>query len=304
MLKFLVFWFVFRVLGWLPLPALYWVGDVGATIGFRLARTSREAVLDNLRHVTPDATEDELRETAKLVFRNIGYYYADLAYLPHMDVQRFHDERLIYHGVDERMRPALASGRGAVMLSAHFGNPELVTQVMAILKIPVFAVTERVEPPALSAMLTSIRSSKGLEFRPVGVSSAKRIIQMLRSCGTVALMGDRDIEGPRMKLPFFGVETWMPTGPVEVGLRTGAAIFPSFCVRRRRYGIDAYLEEEIIVERTDDLQADVRTAMLKYIEKLEWWLREEPGQWAVFERIWDAATDDSPVPVDTRPVTV
>ncbi|MEO6198055.1 MAG: hypothetical protein ABIP58_08110, partial [Dehalococcoidia bacterium] len=117
------------------------------------------------------------------------------------------------------------------------------------------------------------------------------------------LMGDRDIEGPRMKLPFFGVDTWMPTGPVEVGLRTGAAIFPSFCVRRRRYGIDAYLEEEIIIERTDDLQADVRAAMLKYIERLEWWLRKEPDQWAVFERIWDAATDDSPVPVDARQVT-
>ena len=303
MLKFLVFWFIFRVLGWLPLAALYRVGDVGAAIGFRLARSSREAVLDNLRHVTPDASEGELRQTARAVFRNVAYYYADLAHLPHMDVQRFFDERLTVHGVDERMRPALVSGRGAVMLSAHFGNPELVTQALAILKIPVFAVTERVEPPALSAMLTSIRSSKGLEFRPVGVSSAKRIMQMLRSCGTVALMGDRDIEGPRMKLPFFGVDTWMPTGPVEVGLRTGAAIFPSFCVRREKFKIDAYLEEEIIIERTDDLQADVRTAMLKYIERLEWWLRKEPDQWAVFERIWDGAANETAVPVDARQVT-
>jgi KDO2-lipid IV(A) lauroyltransferase len=236
----------------------------------------------------PEATDSQRAAVAKGIFRSVGYYYADLAHLPHMNVQKFHDERLIHHGVDERMRPVLASGRGAVMLSAHYGNPELVTQALAVLGIPVFAVTERVEPPRLAALLEDIRSSHGLEFKPVGVASAKRIIQMLKSQGSVALMGDRDIEGPRMRLPFFGVETWMPTGPVEVGLRTGAAIFPSFCVRRERYKIDAYLEEEIVIERTGDLQADTKAAMLKYIERLEWWIRSEPDQWAVFERIWDA----------------
>ncbi len=294
MLKYLVFWFVFRVLGWLPLSALYWIADVAAAIGYRLAPRSRESVLDNLRHAMPDASDSALADAAKAVFRSVAYYYADLAHLPHMNVQRFHDERLIHHGVDERMRPVLASGRGAVMLSAHFGNPELVTQAMAVLGIPVLAVTERVEPERLAELLESVRSSHGLEFRPVGVGAAKRVIQMLKSRGSVALMGDRDIEGPRMMLPFFGVETWMPTGPVEVGLRTGAAIFPSFCVRRERYKIEAFLEDEIVIERTDDLQADVRVVMLKYIERLEWWIRKEPGEWAVFERIWET---DEPAPV-------
>jgi KDO2-lipid IV(A) lauroyltransferase len=292
LLKYLLFWFVFRVLGLLPLPALYFIADIVGLVSYRLAARSRASVLDNLRHAMPDASPSRLRQVAKRVFSNVGYYYADLAHMRHMDAQRFVDERLTYFGIDERLRPTLATGRGAIMLSAHFGNPELVGQAMGPLGIPTFAVTELVQPPRLSKMLNEIRSRQGVEFRPVSVGSAKHIMQTLRSGGTVALMGDRDIEGPRMRLPFFGVETWMPTGPIEVGLRTGAAIFPSFCVRHGRYKLEAYLEEEIVIERTGDLQADVRTAMLKYIERLEWWLHKEPEQWGVLERIWDDTTTD------------
>jgi KDO2-lipid IV(A) lauroyltransferase len=288
MLKFLLFWFVFRVLGRLPQPALYVIADLVAAAGFRLSPGIRANVLDNLRHAMPTANERERREAAKQVLRNVAYYYADLAHLPHMDLDRFFKERVIYHGVHERLIPNIESGRGSIMLSAHYGNPELVGQAFLCLGIEVFAVTEPVEPPRLSRMLDEIRSSQGLQFQPVGVRSVKHILQTLRSGGVVALMGDRDIEGPKMRLPFLGEEAWLPTGPIEVGLRTGAAIYPSFCARRRKRIIEAYLEEPIEIQRTDDFQADVRSAMMQYIERLEARLRAEPHQWAVLERIWDA----------------
>jgi lauroyl/myristoyl acyltransferase len=110
---------------------------------------------------------------------------------------------------------------------------------------------------------------------------------MVRSGGSVALMGDRDIEGPRMRLPFLGEEAWLPTGPIEVAVRNDVPVFPCFSFRRGRYGFEAHVEEPLRVERTGNLQADTRAAMLQYIERLEAKLRAEPEQWAVLERIWD-----------------
>jgi KDO2-lipid IV(A) lauroyltransferase len=291
LLKYAVFWFVFRVLGRLPLPLLYGFAGLVAFAGYTLAPRVRANVWDNLRHVMPGASDRRLRSAARAVFRNVAYYYADLAQLPHMDMKKYMKERLVYHGIEEIMRPILAGGRGVAMLSAHVGNAELAGQALVPLGIPCFAVTEPVRPARLARMLNGIRSSKGVEFMPVGVASAKRIVRILRGGGTVALMGDRDIHGPRMRLPFFGEETWLPTGPVEVALRTGAAIVPSFTARRGRYGLEAWAQEPIEIERTDDLQADVRAAMLLYLERLEERLRAEPGQWAVFERIWDPAAN-------------
>jgi len=287
-LKYLIFWFGFRVLGRLPLPLLYGIAEIVGRLGYVLAPGPRRNVWDNLRHVMPDAPKPRLRQTAKAVFRNVGYYYADLAQLPRMDIDRFFRERLIYSGIEEYVRSNNEKGRGVVMLSAHVGNAEMAGQSFVPLNIPCFAVTEPVKPERLSRMLNSIRRSHGVEVMPVGVPSAKRIMRTLRDGGTVALMGDRDIHGPKMLLNFFGEETWMPTGPVEVALRTGAAIVPAFSSRRGRYVIEADAEPPIEIERTDDLQADVRTAMLEYISRLEARLRAEPDQWMVLERIWDA----------------
>jgi KDO2-lipid IV(A) lauroyltransferase len=298
-LKYVIFWFVFRVLGRLPLPLLYGFAEVVARAGYTLAPRVRANVWDNLRHVMPDAPKSRVRKAARQVFRNVAYYYADLAQLRRMDIDQFFRERLVYHGIEEYIRPNLDRGRGVVMLSAHVGNAEMAGQGLIPLGIPCFAVTEPVQPARLSRMLNDIRASKGVEFMPVGVPAVKRIVRMLRGGGTVALMGDRDIHGPKMLLPFFGEETWLPTGPVEVALRTGAAIVPSFSARRGRYGIEAWAEEPIEVERTDDFQADVRTAMLAFIERMEARLRAEPDQWLVFERLWD--TDATAEPATPEP---
>ena len=288
MLKYILFWVVFRILGRLPLGALYTIADAAAFAGYRLCPGVRANVWDNLGHVMPDAPKSKVRTAAKQVFRNVGYYYADLAHMPHMDLQDFLHNRIILHGVREVLLPLLESGQGVVMLSAHYGTAELAMQAMIPLRQKMAAVTEHVKPPALSRLLNEVRSSKGHEFFPVGVGGAKRIIHALRNGQAVALMGDRDIEGPRMRLPFFGQETWMPTGPIEVGLRTGCPIYPSFSARRGRFGLECWMEEPLHVERTDDFQADVRALELQYIARLERRLRDEPGQWAVFERLWDA----------------
>lgn len=292
MLKYLAFWVVFRVLGRLPLPVIYAVADIAAFVGYRLARGARENVRDNLRHVMPDASRKKIDRAAKQVFRNVAYYYAELARLPRMDLQQFFDNHLVMHGVRERLVPAIQSGQGAIMLSGHYGNPELVLQAVIPLGIRGFAVTEPVKPPALARMLNEIRSSHGVRFMPVGVPGVKALLRTIREGGAVALMGDRDIEGPRMRLPFFGQETWMPTGPIEVALRTGAPVFPSFSVRRGKRRLEVWLEPALQVERTDDFQADVRTMALAWIARYEDYLRREPHQWAVLERLWDGAPLD------------
>lgn len=297
MLRYWVFWFVFKVLGRLPLPAIYAVGDLMAWAGYRLASGSRASVLANMRHVMPAGTpEEEIERAAKKVFRTVAYYYADTAYMPRLKPQEFLEKRLTIRDLDKYLRPALEAGNGVAMLTGHYGNPELVTQALPALGIPIFALTEPLEPPALSRLLDGQRSSLGITFAPVSVGSVKRVMQTLKRGGAVALMGDRDIEGPRERLPFFGVPTWVPTGPIELALRTGATVIPCFSVRRGRYKFDAYVEPPLELVRTGDLQEDVRRGELEFLARFERRLRADPGQWAVLEAVWggEAAAEAPP----------
>ena len=291
--KYVFFLVLFKLLGLLPLPILYRVAKAVGDLGYALFPGVRANVWDNLRHVFPPGTPKKtIRKAARQVFRNVALYYADLAYLPRIDVQEFFDKRLELHGLSEHLIPAAKSGQGVIMMSAHFGNPELTGQGLIACGIKVFALTEPLEPPQLSRLIDRIRSCKGHTFVPVNVGNVKRVIRTLKSGGVVVLMADRDIEGPRMAVPFLGEDVLMPTGPIEVALRTGAIVIPSFTTRRG-YVMEGHMEEPLQLEKTGDLQQDVRAGTLKFLERFERRLRADPGQWAVFERIWDGGREIS-----------
>ena len=274
MLRYWVFWFVFRVLGRLPLGVIYRIADFASWAGFHLAKGTREAVLDNMRHVLgPDASERKVKQAGREVFRTVAYYYADTAYMPRLDTKEFLEKRLNLIDLEKYLRPALDAGNGVAMITAHFGNPELVMQGLTPLGIPIIALTEPLDPPALSKLMDAQRSSLGITFVPVSVGNVKKVLQTLKRGGAAALMGDRDIEGPRERLPFFGVEASVPTGPIELALRTGATVIPCFAIRRGRYKFDAVVEPPLELVRTGDLQHDVRTGQLEWLARFERRLR-------------------------------
>ena len=291
MWKLALFMVALHTLGRIPLPILYRLVSFMADLIYILFPKLRHNVWDNLRHVMPAGTpKRRIRAVARQVFRNVALYYADLAHLPHMDVQRFFDRRLKLYGINEHLMPAVKSGQGVVILGAHFGNPEFAAQGLIPLGVHLFALTEPQEPERLTRMLDEMRSSKGHTFAPVSVGNVKRVVRTLKQGGAVALMGDRDIEGPRARLPFLGVETLMPTGPIEVALRTGAVVVPGFSYRVGTR-IIAYLEEPLDLKRTGSMEEDVRRGTLEFLARFEPHLRKDPGQWAVLESVWDGPGD-------------
>jgi KDO2-lipid IV(A) lauroyltransferase len=178
------------------------------------------------------------------------------------------------------------------------GNPELAVQGMLPRGVKAFALTEPLQPPRLSRLVDRLRASKGNVFAPVGFAGVKQAIKTIRAGGVVALMGDRDIEGPRASLPFFGEEALMPVGPIEVALRTGATLLPCFTIRTRDGNIEAFVEERLELQRTGDMEADAHAGALLFLQRLERRLREHPDQWVVLESIWDGGTAGSePAPV-------
>lgn len=288
MLKYLFFRITFATIGRLPTRVLYAIFPYVADLCYLFAAGPRQNVWKNLRHVVPaDTPKHEIRRMARQIFRNVALYYVDMARMQYTDPRDLFDNRMEIHGLREILFPAIEEGKGVIMLSAHFGNPELAGQGLVAVGVKVFALTEPLEPPQLSRFLDRARSSLGLTFGPVNYANVKRVMKTLRSGGVVALMGDRDISGPKQLLPFFGKETWMPTGPIEVALRTGAAVVPSFSARRDHYIIEAYMEEPLELQKTGDFEADVRAGELAYLERLERRLRDDPGQWMVLESIWD-----------------
>jgi lauroyl/myristoyl acyltransferase len=295
MWKYLLLLACARLLGRLPTRVLYLLAAVAAVLTYAFARRIRQNVWDNMRHVMgPNTPKKELRRAARRVFGNWARSYADLIHLPYLDLPKFFDQKLTYHGVEGNMLPAIANGKGVIITSGHFGSVELGIQGMLGKGVKVIVLTEPLQPPALSRLVDGLRASKGHTFLPVSIGSIKTLLRSIKAGGVVGIMCDRDIEGRSIRVPFCGTPTRVPVGVVELATRTGATIVPIFIHRKNGDACEAFLEPPLQLVNSGNPQADLKTNVRRLLERFEAHLRRDPGQWAVLEAIWDEDKDEEP----------
>jgi lauroyl/myristoyl acyltransferase len=295
MCKYLLISACARLLGRLPPRGLYLLAAVAAFLAYAFAGRLRHNVWDNMRHVMgPNTPKKELRRAARQVFGNWAKSYADLIHLPYLDLDKFFNQKLVYHGFEEHMLPALTNGKGVIISSGHFGNVEMGIQGLLVKGVKVTVLTERLQPPALSRLVDGLRASKGHTFLPVGIGSIKTVLRSIKAGGVVGLMCDRDIEGQSIRVPFCGTTASVPMGVVELATRTGATIVPIFIYRKSGNAGEAFLEPPLELVNSGDPQADLKANVRRLLERFEAHLRRDPGQWTVLETVWDTEEDEEP----------
>jgi len=284
-----------RLLGRLPTRVLYLLAAVAAAVIYLFAWRLRRNVWDNMRHVMgPNTPKKELRRAARQVFGNWAKSYADLIHVPYLDLDKFFQQKLVYHGFEENMLPAIANGKGVIISSGHFGSVELAIQGLLAKGVRMTVLTERLQPPALSRLVDGLRASKGHTFLPVSFASIKAVLRLVKAGGVVGLMCDRDIEGTSIRVPFCGTPASVPVGAVELAMRTGALILPIFVHRKNGDACEAFLEPPLELVDNGDPQTDLKTNVRRLLERFEAHLRRDPGQWTVLETVWDAEEDEEP----------
>jgi len=288
MWKYVLLLLSVRLFGWLPARVLYGLANAAGELAYILFVRVRHNVWDNMRHVMgPAASKAELRRAAREVFRNIARYYVDLISRPRLDVQRFYDRQLTPYKLEENLLAPLKQGKGVILVSGHFGDAELVIQGLLPLGVKALALTEPLDPPALSRLVHRLRSSSGHTFLPVSLSNVKVTLRYLKAGGMIALMCDRDIEGRSLRVPFFGSPASVPVGAVELAMRTGAPLVPTFSHRLNNNHYEVFAEPAVELARTGDPQADLQTNVRRLLERFEPHVRRDPGQWTVLEAVWE-----------------
>ena len=270
----------------LPVRMLYAIARASGDSAYLVRPGTRKAVAANMRHVMgPEASEREVRRATREVFRNAARYYADLLQIQRLDIQAFAQDRVDIEGI-EHLAEAHRSGRGAVVVGAHFGNPEISVQGVAAAGLTFFGFTEPLEPPALSDFTHWLRSHHGHVYRTVGYRAIREAMQRLKRGGLIAVLLDRDVTGTGTLMPFFGTEAKIPVGGIELALRTGADLILAKSWRLPGYRFLVQIEPPLKVVRTGDMDADVRAIAERVLAALEEQIRSDPGQWAVLESVW------------------
>jgi len=186
----------------------------------------------------------------------------------------------------EVIQAAVEEGVGVVILTGHLGNWEIAGAGLAARGIPLDVVGKGMANRRFEADLFETRERLGMSV--IEMSDApKGVLRSLRAGRATAIVADQNMHRHGIFLPFFGRLAATARGPALFALRAGAPVIFGHTLRvpgwSQRYLIRA---EPLEYERTGDLDADVRSLMSAYHERLEEAIRSAPEQYFWQHKRW------------------
>jgi len=185
------------------------------------------------------------------------------------------------------LNDAIAAGKGAILISPHFGNWELGGLGLAEKGYRMNILTFREPDAKVNSQREHLRQERGINFIYVdrNETSPLAIIEAVRALNrneVLAILGDRDGSSHTTSLDFFGRPVQIPLGAAYLALASGAPVIPVFVpLEGGRY---AAVMEQPIFFRASRGERDrvIREGTEQVLRVFERYIRAYPDQWYNF----------------------
>ena len=265
------------------------IGDVLGRAVFYFSKKRRVAYINLKAALGEELTPAERWKAVRDHFGFMGQTAVEVMSFKQMSRKR-HDLDVKIHGI-ERYDALLRSGHGGVLLTAHFGNWELLQVWSGLRGTPIYVLTREQKYPRENGHINKLRESHGSVCIPRG-AGIRGLIRALREKKMVGVLGDQSAgKTDGMILPFFGRRTSVPTGAFQLAHHTDAFIMPFFIVRTVGRNHEVYSEEILKDDLSLEPQARIEFQARQYLKILEGFIRKFPNQWLWENKRWKFCWD-------------
>lgn len=278
----------------LGLRGLLWLGSgLGAllySLGFR-----KKIVRENLTMtIARSMPENELESLMKRIYRNVGITFLEIARNFSLSPRQLDRELLLREEDAAFIHRVLARGKGAVFISAHMGNWEMLAMGMTAKGFPVGIVVKRMNNPLAQLLIERQRRRINMQI----IYSGNTIEQMKAALarGTaIGFMVDQNITGKKgIRADFLGVPAASIRGLANLVRDTGTAVVP-FCALHMPDGRNrVHFLPELIYLTAPELPEGSRERLAReewlntqqYQSAMDTLVRQFPEQWLWIHRRW------------------
>jgi len=207
---------------------------LGTTLGmiaYTLLTSRRRIAYDNLKKAFGDSLSDEeIKKIVKGVFKNLGLTLVEFSRFSKIGVEGV---RKIVVGDTAVLEKIYAEGKGGIMLTAHFGNWELMGSWTIACGYPTDSLVGRQHNEKIDNMLISFRKVMGVNIVSLAKSS-RQVFKGLKANHFAGIVSDQHHPSEGVILDFFGRPAATPKGPALFAIRCDCPIIP-FLLKRERY---------------------------------------------------------------------
>ena len=271
------------VAGWLPHTLAQTLGAGVGLFFYVFDPPHRRLAIRQLRAAFPTRSAAECRAIARATFMHFGRSLVALLKFSTLTPEQIRT-RVAYEG-DERVRAALAHGRGVIIVTGHFGHWELNGLAHALALPPLAVLARPLDNPLLHDLLERVRVMTGnrVIYRQGAI---RRVLRALQANGTVAILIDQHILGAdAVRVDFFNRPVSTTSAVATLALRTGAMLVPAFAlpVPGGRYRM---VYEHPIDTPGPNSEDPVRELTQRCTDVLEMYVRRHPHLWLWMHRRW------------------
>jgi KDO2-lipid IV(A) lauroyltransferase len=274
----------------LPLRVVLALARTLAWMAFDVARYRRRVAVENLEgHLGAAAGSLPAGERRGRAFSALGREsvttfitgMAEFARLPLLGEAWFRTH-VRASGLDHLDR-ALEAGRGAVLVTGHFGSWEVTGRVLARLGYPVRFLVGAQRNRLVLDLMNRIRLGCGIEI--IEQHRLLAVVRALKANQFVAMLSDQDAGAKGVFVDFLGEPASTAQVAARLAILAGAPVIPGFIITIGPGRHQVVIEPAI--HPPGQVHGDsVRDLTQAYTRVIESYVRRYPGQWLWTHRRW------------------
>jgi KDO2-lipid IV(A) lauroyltransferase len=287
MLEFLG-WFALRffavLIQRLPLSFALRIGEGLGLLAYGVIPKRRRIALDNLKHAFPDKPHSELKHIIRELGKNLGRNIIEFLRLPLMkpaDINRY----IEFIGLDNLDR-AISEGKGVFILTAHFGNWDLLAAAMVFKGYPTNLVTKFLRSELLNTLWLDYRRrvKVNIMYRE---GSLREIVRHLKNNELMGFVLDQNTKREEgVLVNFFGRPAYTIPSLATLSHRLEVPVVPGFIIRKKGPYHKVVFEPAVTFQKRETLDESIVYNTQVYTDVIERYIRQYPDHWIWMHRRW------------------
>ncbi len=238
----------------------------------------------NLDIAFPGLSAKARRDLLIEVWDNFGRLVGEFPHLNSFSI--YSDNPRVEVTGAERLDQISDSRRGAVLISGHFANWEVMAMAIVKRGVPCRVTYRPANNYFIDRRIVETRAAYGIRLQAAkGKEGGMGLLRALAKGEAVAVMNDQKYnEG--VEVPLFGRPAMTADGPTRLARKYGCPLVPMSVKRLPHARFRVTVHEPIDVDRSDDEERAVVNTVRRINAFVEDRVHEAPAEWFWVHRRW------------------
>ena len=268
------FFLIFKIIG------LKLSSKLGEIIGKYFGPLFRKKAIakKNILIAFPNINETSIDQIIDNMWRNIGSIFGEYIYINKFSILDEEKNKIVFTNKNN-LQILKNNKKPIVFFSGHFANFELMAKCLRELEFNIGAIYRPLNNIFLNPIMEFIRKKYICSIQiEKGSAGTKKLIKHISTNNPLALMIDQRLSSS-IRVPFFNQPATTTTTPAQLSIKYDALLVPVFLKRLKKTNYEFFIEEPLIVKKTNNYEKDVFNITEIMNKKIEEFIKVDPANW-------------------------